>query len=81
MEGNGTYELVFRRRKNIILSKQLRNEVEGRKVLVDNFLRKIKEEKRIGNMSSDEFVWGWVGLINKYGMTTDKVVIEELGVR
>lgn len=81
MEGNGTYELVFRRRKNIILSKQLRNEVEGRKVLVDNFLRKIKEEKRIGNMSSDEFVRGWVGLINKYGMTTDKVVIEELGVR
>lgn len=81
MEGAGTYELIFRRRKNIALSKNLRNFVEERKVLTENFLRKIKAEKQVGNMSSDEFIRGWVELINKYGTLTDRTVIEELGVR
>lgn len=81
MEGTGTYELIFRRRKNIVLSEKLRNYVEERKVLTENFIRKIKAEKQVGNMSSDEFIKGWVSLINKYGTITDKAVIEELGVR
>lgn len=81
VEGAGTYELIFRRRKNITLNRMLRDEVEGRKVIVEGFLRKVKEEKRTGNMSSDEFVRGWIEMINKYGTITDRAVIEELGVK
>lgn len=81
MEGNGVYQIEFRRRKNIVLSEKLRDEVEGRKIIIESFLRKVKEEKRTGNISSDEFVCGWVELINKYGTITDRSVIEELGVK
>jgi hypothetical protein len=80
-EDIGEYEVLFRRRKNLALSSLLGDALEERKVLTENFLRKVKAEKLVGNMNSVEFIEGWISMINKWGTITDKSVIKDVAIK
>lgn len=75
---NGEYDEIFKRKKNVLLYTMLSDEFSQRQLMIDGFLRRVKELEVIGNMTSKEFVRGWKELISKYGMYTDKMLFNEL---
>lgn len=73
---DGEYEQVFRKKKNIKMMLLLNDEFASRKIMVDNFLRRMKSKEKVGELSSSEFIEGWKGLIEKYGTYTDKMLFD-----
>ncbi len=74
---NGEYDEIFKRKKNVLLYSMLSDEFSQRQLMIDGFLRRVKELEVVGNMTSKEFISGWKELINKYGTYTDKMLFSE----
>lgn len=72
----GEYEQIFRKKKNIEMMLLLNDSFASRKIMVDNFLGRMKAMEKVGEMSSGEFIEGWKALIMKYGTYTDKMLID-----
>jgi hypothetical protein len=73
---NGEFEQVFRKKKNIKMMMLLNDSFASRKIMVDNFHRRMKLMEKNGELFSNEFIEGWKGLIEKYGTYTDKMLFD-----
>lgn len=74
---DGEYEQIFRKKKNIEMMLLLNDSFASRKIMVDNFLGRMKAMEKVGEMSSEEFIDGWKTLIMKHGTYTDKMLFDE----
>jgi hypothetical protein len=74
---DGEFEQIFRKKKNIKMMMLLNDSFATRKIMEDNFLRRIKNMEKVGEISSVEFIDGWKNLINKWGTYTDKMLIDD----